>query len=62
VHLEEVDEENTVLVDGLRAMLGDAPMRGELRLFAIELVEAQRRIRVADIESEQHFFFELRIF
>jgi hypothetical protein len=37
-------------------------MRGELRLFAIELVEAQRRIRVADIESEQHFFFELRIF
>ena len=57
VHLEEIDEEDAVLVDGLRAMRGDAPVRGEFGLFAVELVEAERRIGVADIESEQHCFF-----
>ena len=55
VHLEKVDEEDAVLVDGLRAVRGDAPVRGELGLFAVEVVEAQRRIGVADIESEQHY-------
>ena len=55
VHLEKIDEEDAVLVDGLRAMRGDAPVRGELGLGAIELVEAEGRVGVADIESEQHF-------
>ncbi len=56
VHLKEVHEEDAVLVDGLRAMRGDAPVRGELGLFAIELVEAESRVGVADIESEQHVY------
>ena len=61
VHLKEIDEEDAVLVDGLGAMRGDAPVRGELGLFAIQLVEAEGRIGVADVESKQHFFVELLI-
>ncbi len=49
VHLEEIDEEYTVLVGGLRAVRGDAPVRGQLRLIAFEPVDAQHRIRIADI-------------
>jgi hypothetical protein len=51
---KRLTKKHAVLVDGLRAVRGDAPVRGELRLFAVELVEAEGRIGVADIESEQH--------
>ena len=51
VHLEEIDEEHAVLVGGLRAVSGDAPVRGQLRLLTVEPVEAQHRIRIAHIDG-----------
>ena len=54
VHLKEIDEEHAVLVHGLGAVRGDAPVRGQFGLFAVEPIEAEHRIRIADIESKQH--------
>jgi hypothetical protein len=51
VHLEEIDEEHAILVHGLGAVGGDAPVRGQFGLFTFQPVEAQHRIRIADIES-----------
>src|SRR5208283_1705699 len=56
VHLKEIHEKNTVLVDSLGAMRCDAPVGGKNGLFPVDLVKPKRRIRVADIESEQHDF------
>ena len=50
VHLEKIDEEHAVLVRGLVAMGGNAPVRSQLGLLAIELVEAQHRIRISYID------------
>ena len=54
VHLKEIDEEDAVLIHGLGAMGGDAPMRGEFRLFSVEPEEAEDRVGISDIESKQH--------
>ena len=54
VHLKEVDEEDAVLVGGLVVVGGDAPVGGELGPGIIELVEAENRVGVADVECEQH--------
>jgi hypothetical protein len=51
VHLEEVDEEYAVLVHGLCAMGGDAPVRRQLWPFRVDPVEAQHRIRIAHIDG-----------
>ena len=59
VHLEEIHEEHAVLVGGLRAVRGDAPVRGQLGLLAVEPVEPQHRIRIADIDCKQHRLLSL---
>jgi hypothetical protein len=53
-HVEEIDEERAVLVHGLRAMGGEAPVGGQLGGIAVEPVEAELGVGVADIEGEQH--------
>jgi hypothetical protein len=49
VHLEEIDEEYAVLVRGLAAVGGDAPVCCQLGPFPVELIEAEHRIRIAHI-------------